>query len=88
MLAMPKTVLSLSSIVDFGPDNKGKSPLAESCSAVYSSNLTISGNTPAPEPLDGKGIQTFIKDYVQRAKNAIHARFEGVEIHEANGYTL
>lgn len=87
MLAMPKTVLPLS-IVDFGPDNRGKSPLAEGCSAVYSSNLTIAGNRPAPEPLDGKGIQTFIKYYVQRAKNAIHARFEGVEIHEANGYTL
>ncbi|OJD19676.1 hypothetical protein AJ78_00408 [Emergomyces pasteurianus Ep9510] len=53
---------------------------------VSSSNLPISEKRPVPEPLDEEGIQTFIRDYVQAAKNAIHAGFDGVEIHGANGY--
>ncbi|PGH30964.1 NADPH2 dehydrogenase [[Emmonsia] crescens] len=59
---------------------------ADGYPVVSSSNLPISEKNPVPEPLDEKGIQMFIQDYVQAAKNAIQAGFDGVEIHGANGY--
>lgn len=41
-----------------------------------------------PQALSVSGIQEIIADYVQAAKNAIRAGFDGVEIHAANGYLL
>lgn len=55
---------------------------------VSSSNIPLGNDGPAPEPLDEAGIETFTADYVQAAKNAIAAGFDGVEIHGANGYLL
>lgn len=41
-----------------------------------------------PRALEIKEIKAIIQDYVQGAKNAIKAGFDGVEIHSANGYLL
>lgn len=48
------------------------------------------GPVPVSEPraLLSSEIQQVILDYVQAAKNAIRAGFDGVEIHAANGYLL
>ncbi|ETN42479.1 uncharacterized protein HMPREF1541_01635 [Cyphellophora europaea CBS 101466] len=41
-----------------------------------------------PHPLTEQEVQDFIADYVQAARNAIAAGFDGVEIHGANGYLI
>ena len=44
--------------------------------------------TDVPRALETHEIPQLIADYVQAAKNAIAAGFDGVEIHSANGYLL
>jgi N-ethylmaleimide reductase len=39
-----------------------------------------------PTALTTEGVRTVIESYVQAAKNAIAAGFDGVEVHAANGY--
>ncbi len=39
-----------------------------------------------PETMTAEEVQTTIQEYVQAARNAIEAGFDGVEIHSANGY--
>jgi N-ethylmaleimide reductase len=39
-----------------------------------------------PAAMTAEDVQTAIQEYVQAAKNAIAAGFDGVEIHSANGY--
>ncbi|MDU5425611.1 alkene reductase [Kluyvera cryocrescens] len=48
------------------------------------------GPIPVSEPraLSVAEIKNVVLDYVQAAKNAIRAGFDGVEIHAANGYLL
>lgn len=58
---------------------------ADGYKVVSSSNHAFPGGE-TPEPLDEAGIQAFIDDFAQAAKNAIEAGFDGVEIHGANGY--
>jgi N-ethylmaleimide reductase len=41
-----------------------------------------------PVALDAQGLQRIIADYVQAARNAVRAGFDGVELHGANGYLL
>lgn len=43
---------------------------------------------PTPLALTIEGIKLTIAEYVQAAKNAIEAGFDGVEIHGANGYLI
>jgi N-ethylmaleimide reductase len=43
---------------------------------------------PAPEMLTADGIQGVIAEFVQAARNAIAAGFDGVEVHGANGYLV
>jgi NADPH2 dehydrogenase len=55
---------------------------------VSASDIPMGPDAPAPRPLTEQEIQQYIADYVQAAKNAIAAGFDGVEIHNANGYLL
>ena len=55
---------------------------------VSASALAIDSDHDEPQALDEEGIQRFIGEYAQAAKNAIEAGFDGVEIHGANGYLV
>ena len=41
---------------------------------------------PVPKEMSMEDIQQAVDEYVQAAKNAIEAGFDGIEIHAANGY--
>ncbi len=43
---------------------------------------------PEPKAMTTADIQNTIEEYVQSAKNAIEAGFDGVELHGANGYLI
>jgi N-ethylmaleimide reductase len=43
---------------------------------------------PAPAAMTEAEIQQTLQEYVQAAKNAVAAGFDGVELHAANGYLL
>jgi len=43
---------------------------------------------PVPAVMTEEEIQSTIQEYVQAAKNAIKAGFDGVEVHAANGYLI
>ncbi len=43
---------------------------------------------PTPEAMSSEDITNTIQEYVDAAKNAIAAGFDGVELHGANGYLL
>lgn len=43
---------------------------------------------PVPEEMTEEDIESAIAGYVQAAKNAISAGFDGVEVHAANGYLI
>ncbi len=43
---------------------------------------------PVPEAMSGDDIREAIDEYVQAARNAVEAGFDGVELHSANGYLL
>lgn len=74
----------------------GQSPV--SSVAVKANNSTCyardesgqPGPVPVSEPraLSVSEIKSIVQDYVQAAKNAIRAGFDGIEIHAANGYLL
>ncbi len=44
--------------------------------------------TPVPREMTKEDIQQAVQEYVDAAKNAIEAGFDGVELHGANGYLL
>lgn len=50
------------------------------------SNLT--NEMHRPNPLTELGIREVILDFTAAAENAILAGFDGVEIHDANGYLV
>ncbi|MFH2067166.1 MAG: alkene reductase [Pseudomonadota bacterium] len=43
---------------------------------------------PVPQAMTGEEIKSTIAEFVQAAKNAVTAGFDGVELHAANGYLL
>jgi N-ethylmaleimide reductase len=43
---------------------------------------------PTPEAMSAADIENTKQEYVQAAKNAIEAGFDGIELHGANGYLL
>nr|AEV21229.1 chanoclavine-I aldehyde oxidoreductase [Periglandula ipomoeae] len=54
-----------------------------------SSEVPVAPGEPTPRPLSEEEIQSYIFDYAQGAKNAVHeAGFDGVEIHGANGFLI
>ena len=43
---------------------------------------------PVAKEMTTEHIQTAIQEYVQAAKNAVEAGFDGLELHSANGYLM
>jgi N-ethylmaleimide reductase len=58
--------------------------------AAEAQTFTHDGFVPTakPQALSPEGIQRVVSDYVQAAKYAKEAGFDGVELHAANGYLL
>lgn len=68
----------------------GDLPVAPSAVKPQGQAFTPEGMKDFVEPraLETEEIPGIIKDYVQAAKNAMEAGFDGVEIHGANGYLI
>ena len=64
-----------------------KAELGEKGKVVSASDLPFEGGA-VPTPLTEEEIWEYVEVYKQAAKNAIEAGFDGVEIHNANGYLL
>jgi NADPH2 dehydrogenase len=55
---------------------------------VSAGDIGIKGQ-PTPRPLTKEEIKSYVANYAKAARNAVHlAGFDGVEIHNANGYLL
>lgn len=70
-------------------DKEGQIPVAPSAIAITGQqHFTSEGpkDYETPRALTVPEIRQIIEDYVQAAKNAIEAGFDGVELHAANGY--
>ncbi len=70
-------------------DRKGILPVAPSRIAIDGMQHFTSKGMQAfeiPNELTVAEIEDIVKDYVQAAKNALEAGFDGVELHAANGY--
>lgn len=65
-------------------------PVAPSAIAPEGNALTYEGPQPfvTPRALETDEIPGIVEQYRQAAKNAMNAGFDGVEIHNANGYLL
>jgi len=55
---------------------------------VGASAIPVEEGGEAPEALTREDIYRYVENYAQAAKNAIKAGFDGVEVHNANGYLL
>jgi NADPH2 dehydrogenase len=52
------------------------------------SAVPLDESYPAPHAMTVEEIKETVQEYVQAAKNAIEAGFDGVEVHGANGYLM
>ena len=52
---------------------------------IYAPKIGKMVDFPVPRPLNKAGIQQIVQDFVQGARNAMEAGFDGVELHCANG---
>jgi N-ethylmaleimide reductase len=70
--------------------HEGELPVAPSAIKPSGQIYTYEGmkDFEIPRALSVKEIKEIVQDYVNGAKNAIEAGFDGVEIHAANGYLL
>ena len=68
----------------------GREVVAPSAIAIDGVTRTYDGKKPYPVPraLGTDELSSVIEEFVQGAKNAIAAGFDGVELHAANGYLL
>lgn len=62
--------------------------LDEGIEILGPSPIAVDQNARAPRQMSRGEIQAAIEDYVQAARNAIEAGFDGVELHGANGYII
>lgn len=65
----------------------GNYPVSASAIAIKGKNM-LGDDYEVPHALTLDEIQTTIQDFVQAAKNAIKAGFDGIELHGANGYLI
>lgn len=70
--------------------NAGKTSVSSSASAIEGDVHTPNGKEPnaVPRALTIDEIPSMVAAYVQGARNAIAAGFDGVEVHGANGYLI
>ena len=68
----------------------GATPVAPSAIKPAGKAFTFDGlvDYVTPRALEASELPGVVADYVQAAKNALKAGFDGVEIHSANGYLL
>ncbi|WP_345971279.1 alkene reductase [Sulfurimonas sp. HSL1-6] len=68
----------------------GELPLAPSAVKPAGQTFTFEGmqDYVTPRPLETAEIPGIVEQYVDGAKNAVAAGFDGVEIHGANGYLI
>ena len=69
----------------------GQAPVSSTTRAAKTRTYAAHGElvpTDEPRALNAAEIPQLVADYVQAAKNAIAAGFDGVEIHSANGYLI
>lgn len=69
----------------------GQAPVSSTHRAAKTRTYAAHGElvpTDAPRALATHELPQLIADYVQAAKNAMAAGFDGVEVHAANGYLL
>lgn len=68
----------------------GRDPVGPSAIAIDGLTRTYDGKVPYPVPraLATEELPGIVEEFVQPARNAIAAGFDGVEIHAANGYLL
>lgn len=68
----------------------GATPVAPSAIKPAGKAFTFDGlvDYVTPRALEANELPGIVADYVQAAKNALQAGFDGVEIHSANGYLL
>ena len=68
----------------------GETPVAPSAIKPAGKAFTFQGlvDYVTPRALDVSELPGIVADYVQAAKNALKAGFDGVEVHSANGYLL
>ena len=68
----------------------GATPVAPSAIKPAGKAFTFDGlvDYVTPRALEASELPGIVADYVQAAKNALQAGFDGVEIHSANGYLL
>ncbi|MEO0788386.1 MAG: alkene reductase [Bacteroidota bacterium] len=76
------------------PDNlpAGGRVLAPSAIALTQTKMYVDGKgeleIPAPEAMTKEEIKAAIQEYMNSAKLAIEAGFDGIELHGANGYLI
>jgi len=76
------------------PDNmpEGSTVLAPSAVRATETKMYVDGkgeqDLPTPQSMSEKDIENEVQEFVNAAKNAIEAGFDGVEVHGANGYLI
>ncbi|WP_425392161.1 alkene reductase [Ekhidna sp.] len=70
-----------------GAEVVAPSPIAPASTEMYT-DQEGSQKIPVAKEMTKKDIDQAIEEYVQAAKNAIEAGFDGVELHGANGYLI
>ena len=73
------------------PDfHDGALPVAPSAVNPQTQSFTPQGlkDTVTARALETDEVKAVVRDYVQAARNAVEAGFDGVEIHGANGYLI
>lgn len=76
------------------PDNLPDGASVIGASAIPASNTEMYTDQqgmqplPTPEEVSTEEVAALIQEFVQSAKNAMKAGFDGVELHGANGYLL
>ena len=67
--------------------NLGQQPVSSTEKPIPGLNV-LGDALEVPRALTPEDIKGIIGDYVQAARNAVEAGFDGVEVHSANGYLL